>query len=157
MKLFDYDDKCVRITVKDGSVFEGACMYDPAEYCEIEIGVNEECLEICGWLFRKSEIVKVEPIDDTDAFLAAFGAIESQTVMDGADAVESVLLDEDPRNGERLLNCLEHYIAGGEDCIFSERDGFVDVLNTAAGYASTDSVRRRSRELAGMLEAVGDR
>lgn len=153
MNLKKFDDKCVRITLKDGSVFEGACLYDSREYCEIELGINEECLEISGWLFNKSDISKLELIDESNPFLAPFGVIETETVKDGADTAEDILLDGDQRNAERLLDCLEYHIANGDAVVFAEKDAFAEALNTAAEYASDQNVKKRSSDLAKTLES----
>ena len=153
MKLYEYDDKCVRITLKDGSVVEGACLYDCAEYCEIELGINEECLEISGWLFNKSDISKIELVDEKNPFLAPFGIIETETVKDGADTVKDILLDGDPRNAERLLNCMENYIVHHNTGSLPDRSELIDALNTAAEYAQAESVKKRSRNLAETLKS----
>lgn len=63
MNLFDYHEKAVRITLKDGDVFEGECVQNPAEFNLDAIGREEESLAIDNWNFFKSEIDKVELID----------------------------------------------------------------------------------------------
>ena len=63
MNLFDYDGKTVRITLKDGDVFEGVCVQNSAEFNFDAIGREEESLAIDNWNFFKSEIRKVELID----------------------------------------------------------------------------------------------
>ncbi|MCR4615647.1 MAG: hypothetical protein K5756_05815 [Clostridiales bacterium] len=140
MKLSDYNEKCVRITLKDGSVFEGVCMHAPEEFCEIECGVNEECLEISGWLFGKSNIASVELIDEDNPFLAPFGVIEEETVRDGADAVLDILTSEEPENSRRLLCCLEDNLKEEDAGIIADKDAVVEALKTALKYVQDDVV-----------------
>ena len=134
MKLSDYNDLCVRITLRDGSVFEGACQYNDAEFNEAEIGPAEEGLEIGGWLFCRSEIEKVELIDESNPFRAPFGTIEEETVRDGVDAIRDGLIDGDERNVERLLNCLEHSLTQPESDAFEERQALAKALEEAARF-----------------------
>ena len=41
----------VRLTMTDGTVFEGEAIHDPADYCFHEFGQDEEAVEIDHWLF----------------------------------------------------------------------------------------------------------
>ena len=53
-KLSAYDGKCVRICLKDGSVFEGACRYLDTEYSEAELGIGRESLLASAKAYGKS-------------------------------------------------------------------------------------------------------
>ena len=69
MNLLKLDDQYVRITTKQGEIFDGVCDWSGAEYCMHEIGREEEALAIDHWMFFKSEIETVEAIPETTAFL----------------------------------------------------------------------------------------
>ena len=146
MDLSVFDDQCVRVTLKDGSVFEGACQYNSAEYNAAEIGPDEDGLEISGWLFCRSELEAVELIDENNPFLAPFGTIETETVRDDADAIEDLLTDGDPRGAERLLNCLERQLTAKEPTA-ADRHTFQKALENAARYAADAGIRNRCRNL----------
>ena len=51
MRLSDYDNQTVRITLKDGMVFEGYAVHNSADYDFHEFGRNEQSLQIDDWLF----------------------------------------------------------------------------------------------------------
>ena len=59
----------VRLTMTDGTVFEGEAIHDPADYCFHEFGRDEEAVEIDHWLFYLSEIVSLEPSEESDGNL----------------------------------------------------------------------------------------
>ena len=60
MNLADYEGLYLRLTTKDGEVFDGTASYCFAEYCEAEFGRAEDALQIDDWLFYESEIRSVE-------------------------------------------------------------------------------------------------
>ena len=53
----------VRLTMTDGTVFEGEAIHDPADYCFHEFGRDEEAVEIDHWLFYLSDVVSIEPAE----------------------------------------------------------------------------------------------
>ncbi len=147
MDLSAYDDQCVRVTLKDGSVYEGACQYNSAEYNEAEIGPDEDGLEIAHCLFCRSEIARVELIDESNPYRAPFGALEEETIRDGSDLIEEVLTDDDPRSAERLLNCLEHYLNLSTGSVPVDRCALKPVLEAAAQNAPDAGIRQRCESL----------
>lgn len=138
MKLKNYDDKEVRITLKNGEVFEGACQWNDAEYNEYLVGHAEQGLAISGWLFYKSDIKKVEEITPKNPYNAPFGTIETEAVKDGYDTVEDALFSDEPRNVYRLLS----YLARFDDpaLLFSpaEAADAPDMLGRLARYFDDD-------------------
>ena len=60
MNLADYNDKKVRVFLKDGSTFEGYASHNSFEYSYAEFGVDAECLQICEYLIRDREIGRIE-------------------------------------------------------------------------------------------------
>ena len=59
MKLSSFDGRRVRIT-QGSDVFEGECSWLPPEYCDIELGREDEALQIDNWVFYKEDITRVE-------------------------------------------------------------------------------------------------
>ncbi len=68
----------------DGHVFDGICVHRDKEYCEIEYGRKEECLEIEGFIFFPRDIVSVESLEGNSGpygrFLNPYGDLEMLTV-----------------------------------------------------------------------------
>ena len=56
-------EQFVRLTMRDGTIFEGEAAHDPADYCFHEFGRDEEAMEIDHWLFYLSDIQSVEPTE----------------------------------------------------------------------------------------------
>lgn len=63
MDLLAFDNQSVRITLKNGEVFDGAATYDSDEYCMHILGVGEQALEIDNWVFYESDIESVVPLE----------------------------------------------------------------------------------------------
>ncbi len=60
MNLSVYNDKKVKVFLKDGSTFEGWATHNSSEYSYCEFGIDSECLQICDYLIREEEIDRVE-------------------------------------------------------------------------------------------------
>lgn len=69
MKLSSYDETLVRLTLKDGVIFEGVCEWFPAAYGDMEYGRNEELLKIDDWLFFNRDIRSAERIEPKETYL----------------------------------------------------------------------------------------
>ena len=69
MKLRELDGKTVRITTKWDEVFEGECEYQVREFCECEIGVDEDALSIDSWYFYRSQIRDVSVIEEKENYI----------------------------------------------------------------------------------------
>ena len=119
------DGRFVRLTMTDGSVFEGEAMHDCADYCFHEFGRDEEAVEIDHWLFYLSDIQALEPSEEGDDNLwmsrplhrmhldpEAFAAME-----DERKTIELRLYDEKRRR-----------IQAGDVIRFESTDDDTDVL-----------------------------
>ena len=71
MNLFDYNDKKIKVFLKDGSTFEGFATHNSFEYSYCEFGIDAECLQICDYLIRDEEIERVELIESVPSIRAA--------------------------------------------------------------------------------------
>ena len=65
MELKDFDGRFVEITDIDGLVFRGECEWFPREFGDLELGRDEEGLQIDNWVFYFSDISKVKIIEST--------------------------------------------------------------------------------------------
>ena len=71
MDLFDYNDKKIKVFLKDGSTFEGFATHNSFEYSYCEFGIDAECLQICDYLIRDEEIERAELIESAPSIRAA--------------------------------------------------------------------------------------
>ena len=64
MELSAYDNKCVRITEKNGMIFEGIADVCPAEYGLHEFGREEESVSLGRYQIFAGDVCAVELLDD---------------------------------------------------------------------------------------------
>lgn len=63
------DGQWLRVTDREGLVFEGLCEVEGAEYCLHAYGRAEDALNIDGWLFYAGDIQKAEVVEPGDVGL----------------------------------------------------------------------------------------
>ncbi len=150
--LKEFDEKCVRITDRWGDVFEGICSYNSDEYDEHEFGRAEESLQILNFLFYKSDINKIESLEDHTGpfgrFLDPFGKLEELTVEDGIDSINDVLFDEDEEHVLRLLRCLGEYLDPSRGHELPDREEVLRSLGKLSQKADDDGIRSEAKRLA---------
>ena len=146
MKLNEFDGKEVRITHRDGAVFEGACVFNSDEFNEIAFGIQEEGLEISNWLFTKSEIANVEIISESNPYIAPFGTIEKTAVDDGIDSIADILLSDEPRSAERMLACLEWFIKEKPGSL-PEKEPLEEALRETEKLYSSETIAKKCTDL----------
>ena len=105
-KLYTYDNKCVRIYLKDGTVVEGSCTHNNCDYNEHEYNRREESLVVHSYIFYKREIESVEEISKEEC-LSSFGWIEEEILKDEIEWIEYEFDTEDEIDIIRLLLCLD--------------------------------------------------
>ena len=66
MDILQYDNKHVRITIFDGSVYEGIVTHNSASYDGHEFGREEEGLQMPSLLIYKDDIQSVESLEYRD-------------------------------------------------------------------------------------------
>ena len=103
MNLIKYDNKLVRIIDIDNNRYEGICSYNNKEFNECEYGTNEESLDITCIKFYKSNIKRVEIINE---FSNEYGSLE-ELIIESTDLIEEVLESEEDEHIYRLLKCIE--------------------------------------------------
>ncbi|MBQ6109712.1 MAG: hypothetical protein IJK97_15980 [Thermoguttaceae bacterium] len=154
--LKEFDEKCVRITDRWGDVFDGICTYNSDEYDEHEFGRAEESLQILSFLFYKSDINKIESLEEHSGpfgrFLDPFGKLEELTVEDGIDSINDVLFDEDEEHVLRLLRCLGEYLDPSRGHELPDREEVLRSLGKLAKEADDDGIRSEAQQLIGLWE-----
>jgi ASC-1-like (ASCH) protein len=63
VNLSEFDNRKTRLRTVWGETFEGEAVYDSEEYCASEYGWAEESLNLDHWIFRRSDIASVEPLE----------------------------------------------------------------------------------------------
>lgn len=119
------DGKFVRLTMTDGTVFEGEAMHDCADYCFHEFGRDEEAVEIDHWLFYLSDIRSLEPSEERDDNLWMSRPLHRMHL--DPDAFER-MEDEQKTVELRLYDEKRRRIQAGDVIRFESTDDDTDVL-----------------------------
>ena len=115
----------VRLTMTDGTVFEGEAIHDPADYCFHEFGQDEEAVEIDHWLFYLSDIASLEPSAESDGNLWMSRPLHRMHLDPQAfDRME----DEKKTIELRLYDEKRRRIQAGDVIRFESTDDETDVL-----------------------------
>ena len=148
MDLSQFDDKHVRITLTDGSVYEGICMYNSEEYNECERGKDEEGLQLPAMLIGRSEIASVENLEDREdgpwgKFSEPFGALEEEALFDweGDPVLACEILDcEDSEHVIRMLRCLGFYTNPEAGREIPDREQILKQLRVLVRYSDDPDI-----------------
>lgn len=115
----------VRLTMTDGTVFEGEAIHDPADYCFHEFGRDEEAVEIDHWLFYLSDIASLEPSAESDGNLWMSRPLHRMHLDPQAFAA----MEDEKKNIElRLYDEKRRRIQAGDAIRFESTDDETDVL-----------------------------
>lgn len=115
----------VRLTMTDGTVFEGEAIHDPADYCFHEFGQDEEAVEIDHWLFYLSDIASLEPSEESDGNLWMSRPLHRMHLDPQAFAA---MEDERKTIELRLYDKKRRRIQAGDVIRFESTDDYTDVL-----------------------------
>ena len=115
----------VRLTMTDGTVFEGEAIHDPADYCFHEFGQDEEAVEIDHWLFYLSDIASLEPSEESDGNLWMSRPLHRMHLDPQAFAA---MEDEQKTIELRLYDEKRRRIQAGDVIRFESTDDDTDVL-----------------------------
>ena len=156
MKLSEYDGKRIRLTTKDGEIYEGVCEYDNREYNCDSFGVDEEGLEMPGFVFYKSEVKRIEILPDGGpygGYSGRYGLLEETAVRGGADMIEESLFSEETEHIARLVLCIEDHLALGEAGGLPPAEELLSIIRSAPPLDDADAVSQLER-LTGILEKL---
>ena len=156
MDLRKYDNKCVRLTTVDGEVFDGICCYNCAEYNEHEFGCGEEALQMVCHLFYKSDIRRIESLEDHwgpyGRFSDPYGNLEETAARDGYALIDEVLTCEEDEHVLRMLRCLEKYFTPGSGCELDDREKTAESVRSAMCLTDDPGVRAEAEKLLKLWE-----
>ena len=157
MKLSQFDGQCVQIEDCNGDVFEGYCLFNSAEYNDIEFGYDEEGLQMPNMLFYKSNIRKVTSLEDHEGpygkFSAPYGKLEEMAVEDGLTMIDEVMLSEEPEHIFRLLLCMEDHLKSPDDSLFDDCEGLIELLKNLLVLMSGDAkIKAKAQALIARLQ-----
>ena len=113
MKLSKYDNKKVRIN----DIYEGIAMHNSLDYSEHEYARREEALQLGCTIFYKSDIDKIEVIDD---YSSPYGKLEEEAFEDGISLIDEILSSEEDDYVYRLLLCIKNHIDKIDDEILNK-------------------------------------
>lgn len=151
MDLSKFDGQCVRITLWNGDVYDGICIYNDWEYDEHEFGVPEESLEMMNCLFYKGDIKTIESLEGHTGpygrFLDPFGKLEEEAVQDGIIGIEEGLFCEENEHVLRMLRCLDKYLDPGSGHVFPCRNETFELLRELIKYSDDDNVKEEAKRL----------
>ena len=114
MNLKSFDNKCVRITVASGELYEGVVSYFSDEYVFHEYGCHQEALYLTPILFYKDDISNIISLEDVNGpfghYSERYGLLEKQCLKWGTDMIEEVLDSENDTQILRMLACMKDNI-----------------------------------------------
>ncbi len=155
MDLRPFEGKHVRVTDKFGSIYEGICSHNSADYDEHEFGVNEEALQFPGLVIWKSLIVSVESLEDVDGpyghFSAPYGEVEESAFQEGPSLIDELLFCEEDETVMRMLNCIEdHFCIRGEP-LPEWKDELASLLKQLPSFTEDNAILEKADSLAETL------
>jgi hypothetical protein len=131
LKLSKCDNKLVKIKCTNEEIIEGICIYNNEEYNEHEFGRKEEGIQIENFLFYKTDIKKIEIIDE---FSSDYGTLEELIVKEGIDSISDVLYGEEDIHVYRLLRYLNDYFKTNKKESFPHLNTLIRLLNKLLTY-----------------------
>ncbi len=110
MDLRYFDNKCVRITVVSGNVYEGTASYLGREYVYHEYGCDQEALYITPIMFYKNDISSIMDLENTNGIFGhysdKYGLLEKECLDGGTDLIGEIFASDDDDQILRMLYCM---------------------------------------------------
>ena len=110
MNLKSFDNKCVRITVASGELYEGVVSYFSDEYVFHEYGCHQEALYLTPILFYKDDISNIISLEDVNGpfghYSDKYGLLEKKCLECGTDLIGELFDSEDDIRILRMLSCM---------------------------------------------------
>ncbi len=111
MDLREFDNKCVRITVVSGDVYEGIASYLGREYVFHEYGCDQEALCLTPMLFYKNDISSIIDLENTNGIFGhysdKYGLLEKECLDNGTDLIGEIFESDDDEQILRMLYCMK--------------------------------------------------
>lgn len=154
-----YDGKCVRIIDCWGTVLDGICMFNSADYSEHEFGRREEALQIENYIVYKRQIKQVIVLEENSGpyspFLDAYGELEEDALREGMVLTEDILLSEENVHSLRMMNCINAHIDKGELDKLPPAEELIKTLNELVKYNQDGDIQREGKRLLEKLSSLG--
>ena len=163
MDLWQFNDKCVRLTCLDGAVYEGIVSHNSADYNEHEFGRYEEGLQMPGTLFYAGDIASVESLEDREdgpwgKYSEPFGRLEEESLfdVDGDPVLACEILDcEDPEHVIRMMRCIGYYLNPDKGRTIPGKEKIIDQLKVLVKYSDDPEIVDFAAKLISALEKKG--
>ena len=139
MNLNKYDNKKVRLKTIYGDTFEGISYFYSHDYNEHEYGVDEESIHMSHIMIYKSQIKKIEQIQD---FSSDYGELEEAVIEDGVDIIDEVFESDDDISIYRLLMCIDDKIES-----FKNNKELVKLLDRLIKYNEDKEVLEKAKSI----------
>ena len=138
VSVFDWQN--VRLSLKNGEIFDGLCSYCHAEYMLAEYGTEKDALQIDDWIFYESEISGVSLLQNTalrfwlgkPLHCMRLAPAPFKMIERGEKTVELRLLDEKRRTVRTGDIVRFESSADAEDVLYAE----VTALHTFPSFAA---------------------
>jgi len=141
MKLDKYDNKRVRIN-SYGNTYEGIAMYNSLDYSEHEFGRREDALQLGCTIFYKSDIDKIEVIDD---YSSPYGKLEEEVFEDGPLLIDEILSSEENEYVYRMLLCIESHLDRIDEKI-------LDMIKNVYKYNDDKEIKDKCKDIIGKVD-----
>lgn len=163
MDILQYDNKHVRITIFDGSVYEGIVTHNSASYDGHEFGREEEGLQMPSLLIYKDDIQSVESLENREdgpwgKFTGPFGRLEEESLFDpdGDPVLACEILDcEDPEHVIRMMRCIGYYLDPDKGRTIPGKEKIIDQLKVLVKYSDDPEIVDFAAKLISALEKEG--
>ena len=151
MNLKKYDGKCVKITDIVGDVFEGICYYNDKEYNMHEFNRNEESLQITYYMFYKSNIEKIESLENHKGpygkFEKSFSKLEEMIIEDGIDYINDVLFDDENEHIYRLIVYIDKYFDSNFDKDLNFSNEIIKSLKKLLELNNDEKIQKETKRI----------
>ena len=160
MDIQQYDNKHVRITIFDGSVYEGIVTYNSASYDEHEFGRDEGGLQMPGLLIYADDILSVESLEEREdgpwgKFTEPFGRLEEESLFDpdsGPVLACEILECERAEHVIRMLRCIGYYLDPVKGKSIPGKNSIIEQLRALVKYSDDPEIVDFAERLIPVLE-----
>lgn len=160
MDILQYDNKHVRVTINNGSIYEGIVTHNSASYDEHEFGRDEEGLQMPALLICADDILSVESLEEREdgpwgKFTEPFGRLEEESLFDpdGDPVLACEILDcEESEHVIRMLRCIGYYLDPEKGKTIPGKKSIIEQLRVLVKYSGDSEITDFAEQLIPALE-----